>query len=72
MSLDFYHTVGGRQFIDGTMRRIAKALEGIDESLKKMTADDEEDRCADLFEEADDLTRPPFNTIKLDEEINND
>ena len=38
MSLDFYQTVGGRQFIEGTMPRIAKALEGIEKSLEKIAS----------------------------------
>ena len=38
MSLDFYQTVGGKQFIEGTMPRIAKALEGIESSLEKIAS----------------------------------
>ena len=44
MSLDFYQTVGGRQFIDGTMKNISRSLERIADSLEKMgsTAEQEE------------------------------
>ena len=34
MSLEFYQTVGGRQFIDGTMKKVAASLEDISDSLK--------------------------------------
>ncbi len=34
MGPDFYETRGGRQFIDGTMPRIAKALERIADALE--------------------------------------
>ena len=36
MSLDFYHTVGGRQFIDGTMKNISRSLERIADAMEKM------------------------------------
>jgi hypothetical protein len=46
MSLDFYQTVGGRQFIDGTMKNISRSLERIADSLEKMgsTAEQEEEQ----------------------------
>ena len=34
MGPEFYETRGGRQFIDGTMPRIAKALERIADALE--------------------------------------
>lgn len=36
MSLDFYQTVGGRQFIDGTMKNISRSLERIADAMEKM------------------------------------
>ena len=35
MSLDFYQTVGGRQFIDGTMKDIAHSLKRIADVLEE-------------------------------------
>jgi hypothetical protein len=71
MSLDFYQTVGGRQFIDGTMKDIARSLERIAESLERMeivVGPEEEQLCGTPTEEEwrEDMKKHPHRDNHMD------
>lgn len=65
MGPEFWQTIMGRQFFDGTVPRIAKALERIADALEEQNKRAEQDSAAmDQFNiNVRDIISNPFNDV---------
>jgi hypothetical protein len=63
MSLEFYQTVGGRQFIDGTMKNIARSLERIADALEEQNKSGEGEPYQECSETSE-LPLPSFESMQ--------